>query len=177
MVRWRSREYRTASAFMGVPSLNFTPERSLMVTVLPPSEKARKLGRELREDLQVLIDLVELLAHVLVDDAAHVGPRKGGIENVRVLVERHDERRLGALRVGNACEERQDGEQSHADPQTLHHLSLHGSASLPRTGRVSRLHLGAGPLRAATRGRPGERFAAGSGPTSVCTPRSITVLA
>ena len=40
MVRWRSREYRTASAFMGVPSLNFTPERSLMVTVLPPSEKA-----------------------------------------------------------------------------------------------------------------------------------------
>ena len=37
IVRWRSSENLTASAFMGVPSLNFTPGRSLMVTVLPPS--------------------------------------------------------------------------------------------------------------------------------------------
>ena len=37
MLRWRSSEYRTDSAFIGVPSLNFTPGRSLMVTVLPPS--------------------------------------------------------------------------------------------------------------------------------------------
>ncbi len=36
-VRWRSRENRTDSASIGVPSLNFTPERSLMVTVRPPS--------------------------------------------------------------------------------------------------------------------------------------------
>ena len=40
MCRWRSRENRTASAFIGVPSLNLTPGRSLIVTVLPPSEKA-----------------------------------------------------------------------------------------------------------------------------------------
>ena len=38
--RCRSRENFTASAFIGVPSLNFTPLRSLMVTVLPPSEIA-----------------------------------------------------------------------------------------------------------------------------------------
>ena len=41
-LRWRSRENRTASAFIGVPSLNFTPGRSLMVTVLPPSVKVGK---------------------------------------------------------------------------------------------------------------------------------------
>ena len=35
--RWRSSENFTASAVMAVPSLNFTPGRSLMVTVLPPS--------------------------------------------------------------------------------------------------------------------------------------------
>ena len=29
-----------ASAVIGVPSLNFTPGRSLIVTVLPPSENA-----------------------------------------------------------------------------------------------------------------------------------------
>ena len=36
--RCRSSENFTASAVIGVPSLNFTPLRSLMVTVLPPSE-------------------------------------------------------------------------------------------------------------------------------------------
>ena len=36
----RSRENRTASAVIGVPSLNLTPERSLMITVRPPSEYA-----------------------------------------------------------------------------------------------------------------------------------------
>ncbi len=40
MVRCRSRDDRTASAVIGVPSLNFTPGRSLMVTVLPPSLSA-----------------------------------------------------------------------------------------------------------------------------------------
>ena len=35
--RCRSRENFTASAVIGVPSLNFTPGRSLMVTVRPPS--------------------------------------------------------------------------------------------------------------------------------------------
>ena len=37
IVRWRSSEKRRASAVSGVPSLNFTFGRSLMVTVLPPS--------------------------------------------------------------------------------------------------------------------------------------------
>ena len=37
-VRWRSSEKRTDSAVIGVPSLNFTPRRSLIVTVLPPSD-------------------------------------------------------------------------------------------------------------------------------------------
>jgi len=36
--RCRSSENFTASAFMAVPSLNLTPLRSLMVTVLPASE-------------------------------------------------------------------------------------------------------------------------------------------
>jgi len=36
--RWRSSENFTASALIAVPSLNFTPLRSLIVTVLPPSE-------------------------------------------------------------------------------------------------------------------------------------------
>ena len=35
--RWRSSENFMASAVSGVPSLNFTPDRSLMVTVRPPS--------------------------------------------------------------------------------------------------------------------------------------------
>ena len=39
-VRWRSSENFTASASIGVPSLNFTPARSLMVTVRPPSVMA-----------------------------------------------------------------------------------------------------------------------------------------
>jgi len=39
-VRCRSSENRTDSASIGVPSLNFTPGRSLMVTVRPPSEIA-----------------------------------------------------------------------------------------------------------------------------------------
>ena len=39
-VRWRSSEKRTDSASIGVPSLNFTPERSLIVTVRPPSPMA-----------------------------------------------------------------------------------------------------------------------------------------
>ena len=37
IVWWRSSEKRTASALSGVPSLNLTFGRSLMVTVLPPS--------------------------------------------------------------------------------------------------------------------------------------------
>ena len=35
--RCRSSESFIASALKAVPSLNFTPDRSLMVTVLPPS--------------------------------------------------------------------------------------------------------------------------------------------
>src|SRR5262250_368469 len=53
-----------------------------------------EVGRELGEDAQVFVDLVELLAHLLEDDAAHVGPREGGIEKVRVLVERNHQRLL-----------------------------------------------------------------------------------
>ena len=59
----RARSF-TASAFIGVPSLNFTPSRSLMVTVLPPSLTAGMRGGELGQDVQALVDLVELLAHL-----------------------------------------------------------------------------------------------------------------
>src|SRR2546429_5369642 len=49
--RCRSRENFTASAVIGVPSLNFTPGRSLMVTVRPPSlivgrSEERRVGEE-----------------------------------------------------------------------------------------------------------------------------------
>ena len=38
MLRWRSRLYLAASASKTSPSWNFTPERSLMVTVRPSAE-------------------------------------------------------------------------------------------------------------------------------------------
>ena len=38
MVRWRSRLYLAALASNGSPSWNFTPGRSLMVTVLPSAD-------------------------------------------------------------------------------------------------------------------------------------------
>ena len=38
MVRWRSRLYFAAAASNGSPSWNFTPGRSLMMTVLPSAE-------------------------------------------------------------------------------------------------------------------------------------------
>ena len=94
---------------------------------LAPVGEGRQGRRELREDLEILVNLVQLLAHVLVNDAPHVGPRQRGIQNVRVLVERHHECLLWTLRVGDACQKRQDGEQPHGDPYTLHQLPTHDS--------------------------------------------------
>ena len=95
--------------------------------------KGRQLGRELGDDLQVLIDLVKLLTHVLVDDAAHVGSGQAGVQNVRILVERNDEGCL--LRLGGPRRQRQGDKQSDEEAEGLDHHSTHGR-SLPESGLV-----------------------------------------
>jgi hypothetical protein len=54
---------------------------------------------------ELLVDVVELLADVLEDDAADVGAREGRIEEVGILVQRHHERLL--LGVGDGRQQRQ----------------------------------------------------------------------
>ena len=62
--------------------------------------EGRQLRRELREDLEALVDLVELLAHVLEDDAPDVRAGQGGVQDVRILVQPDHEGLL--LRLGRS---------------------------------------------------------------------------
>jgi hypothetical protein len=90
---------------MAEPSLNFTPGRSLIV----------------RMDLELLVDLVELLADVREHDAPHVRAREGGVEDVRILVQAdHELLLLGVRREGREPEDERDHEADH--PRTLRHL-------------------------------------------------------
>ncbi len=67
---------------------------------LPAVGEAGQVGRQLRVDGQALVDVVELLAHVGVHDAAHVALGERGVQDVGILVQRHHERLLGGLRAG-----------------------------------------------------------------------------
>ncbi len=95
----------------------------------------RQFGGQLGEDLQVLVDLVELLAHLGEDDAPDVGAGGAGVEDVRVLVERHHQRLL--LGLGRQRPQHQgdgQGQQScHRRQRALceHRCRLHDS----RVGR------------------------------------------
>ena len=86
MVRWRSSENFAASASNVSPSWNLTFGRSLMVTVLPSSEVSWR-ERELRDDLELLVDVEQLVADRREHDAAHIGAGERRIEHVRVLGE------------------------------------------------------------------------------------------
>ena len=80
-------EYLAASASNGSPSWNFTPGRSLMVTVLPSAEVSCD-ERELRHDVQLLVDVEQLVAErrrrrcgrhrcARASDRARRDPRRG----------------------------------------------------------------------------------------------------
>src|SRR5712691_6661646 len=74
-------------------------------------------GGQLRVDTEVLVDLVELLAHLREDDPPQVGPGQGRVEDVGVLVEGNDQRLL--LGVRGARLQREHGKDPHAEPQAL----------------------------------------------------------
>ena len=84
MVMWRSRLNLTASASNVSPSWNLTPGRSLIVSVLPSAEVSCD-ERELRHDLQLLVDVEQLVAQRREDDAADEGARQRRVEHVGIL--------------------------------------------------------------------------------------------
>ena len=96
--RCRSSENFMASALNGVPSLNFTPGAELDGDGLARIAHRRQRGGELRMDVQALVDVVELLAHLGKDDPSHVGAGQRRIEDVGILVERHHQLLLGPAR-------------------------------------------------------------------------------
>src|SRR5262249_38398040 len=57
-------------------------------------------GRELRDDLQVLVDVHELVAQAREDDASHERARERGVEHVRVLGEPDAQRLRGGYGGG-----------------------------------------------------------------------------
>ena len=91
-MRLRSNVALTAAASNGVPSANFTPSRTGMVTVLPPSEILGSARGQLRHDLRRLVDVVQLLAHGVEDVARVEAARQRRVELVRLRRERHDQR-------------------------------------------------------------------------------------
>ena len=86
MVRWRSRLYFAASALNGSPSWNFTPGRSLMVTVLPSAEVSW-LSASCGTMFELLVDVEQLVADRREDDAPDIGARQRRIEHVGILGE------------------------------------------------------------------------------------------
>ena len=99
MVMWRSSVNLTASASNGSPSWNFTPGRSLMVTVLPSSDVSCD-ERELRHDVELRVDVEQLVAHRGEHDAPDIGTRGGRIEIVGILGKADAQ---VALRGGGRC--------------------------------------------------------------------------
>src|SRR5262245_60982025 len=106
-------------------------------------------------DAQPLVDLVELLAHVRENDPPDVRAGQGGIQDVRILVQRDDERLL--LRMGGASN-RNRRQRPHGDKREPSEGFPHGqllwNSSIPRrvagTGRIIP-HAGGRRLRASSR--------------------------
>ena len=51
--------------------------------------------RELRHDIQILVDVEQLVAERRKDDASDIGPRERGVEHIRVFGQSDAQCRLG----------------------------------------------------------------------------------
>ena len=126
----------------------------------------RQRGRELRDDLELRPDVVELLAHVDVDDPAHERAGRRRVERVGVLGEGEREHpRLARRRAAAARVER--GGAEHNDKQRKQRRPPRGSAVYP-SSRPDRF-----PLQTTAKlprpmpGHGGRHFLQIPGPTNV----------
>ena len=89
-------EYLTASASNVSPSWNFTLGPQLDRD--RPCRRPRSRGeRELRHDVQLLVDVEQLVAERGEDDAADIGARQRRIEHVGILGQADAQRRSAAI--------------------------------------------------------------------------------
>ena len=134
MVMCRSRLALTASASIASPSWNLTPGRSLMVTVLAVLGGLVR-QRQLRHDVELVVDVEQLVAQRREHDAADVGARQRRVEHVGVLGQADAQRRLR-----HGCGAGQHERRRHADKSEA--FSCDCTPELARRSRASVLHLG-----------------------------------
>ncbi len=84
IVKWRSSENFAASASSGSPSWNFTPGRSLIVISLPSAEVSCR-QRQLRHDVELLVDIEQLVAKRRKHDTPDISAPERGVEHVRIF--------------------------------------------------------------------------------------------
>ena len=99
-----------------------------MVTVLPSSEVSWR-ERELRDDLELLVDVEQLVADRREHDAPHIGARERRIEHVRVLGKPDAQWDCAARRSAAERDERGSRREAHG---------LHGDLPSTLIGRACR---------------------------------------
>ena len=88
--------------------------------------------RQLRHDVELLVDVEQLVADGGEHDATHVGARERGVEHVRVLGKPDAQRRLGQRRAGD-----REKRGKRREPQDLHGFPFsHSAGSAGSAGRT-----------------------------------------
>ena len=124
----------------GRPVVELDPRAKLDGHRLPAVGEAGHLGGELRVNVQVLVDLVELLAHGREHDPPDVRSRDRRVQDVRVLVQRDHQGLLLRLRRGGRHEDCEQDRQHEPQPDPHrrcppHSMSWLIKARTPPSGR------------------------------------------
>ena len=92
--------YLTAAASSFSPSWNVTPGRTLIVSALPSADHV-VARRELRHDVELLVDVEQLVAQRREHDAADERARERRIEDVGILGKADAQRLRGRRQRGD----------------------------------------------------------------------------